>query len=142
MASLNPLRRFPSRLRPTKNTTLVVYKLLNDLLFILLVFFLLALVAEGVIPGVVSTTLSLLRVVVAIAIVLALIFAIGAQTGIKLERPLNKKMTALVSFVALLLFFNSLLKLNIYLNIFTSLVALVAGYFTYKTMTEESTTNN
>lgn len=138
MASPNPLRRFLSRLRPTKNTTLVAYKLLNDLLFILLVFFTLALVAEGVVPGVVSTTLSLLRVVVAIAVILALIFFLGLRAGLKLTRPLNKKMTVVVAFVAALLFFNSLLKQNIYLDVFISLVAIMAGYFTYKTLAEEN----
>jgi hypothetical protein len=138
MASLNPLRRFRSRLRPTKNSALVAYKLLNDLLFTLLVFFILALIAEGIIPGLVSTSLSLLRVVILIAATLALIFIAASRTGIELKKPLNKKMTALVIFVAIILFFNSLLKLNMFLNLFISLTAIVAGYYTYEIMAEEN----
>ena len=138
MASLNLLRRPQSRLQPTKNSVRITYKLLNDLLFILLAFFILALIAEGIIPGLVSASFSLLRVVILIAFTLALIFTIAPQAGIELKKPLNKKMTALVILVAVLLFFNSLLKLNVYLNIFISLTAIIAGYYTYKIMSEEN----
>ena len=138
MASLNLLRRPQSRLQPTKNSVRITYKLLNDLLFILLAFFILALIAEGIIPGLVSASFSLLRVVILIAFTLALIFTIAPQAGIELKKPLNKKMTALVILVAVLLFFNSLLKLNVYLNIFISLTASIAGYYTYKIMSEEN----
>ncbi|MDR3559632.1 MAG: hypothetical protein P4L62_00515 [Candidatus Pacebacteria bacterium] len=128
-----------SRLKPpTKNTALVTYKLANDLLFILLIFFTLAFIAEGIIPGLVSTSFSLLRFAVLIALTLALIFTVAPRAGIKLKKPLNKKMTALVIFVTALLFFNSLLKLSVYLNIFISLTAIFAGYYTYETISEEN----
>jgi hypothetical protein len=94
----------------------VIYKLLNDILFLELVFFLLISIAEGALAGIISEHIGFSKIVV---VVLATLTA------------------ALVLFVLILLVFNSLFKLNILLNLFILIVIITSGYFTYKITLED-----
>ena len=60
-----------------KNKLLIIYKLLSDLLFLLLLFFALALVVDGLIPGIVSTHISFLKIICFIAGNLIALYAVG-----------------------------------------------------------------
>lgn len=117
---------------------IILYKLLNDSLLVLLTFFLLTMLAEGVLPGVVSSHIGLYKIVVAIILNVLAITSIGKIIKAP-EKNTNKKIVWPLFFICALLLFNSLLKLNIYLNIFILLIIFVISYFLIKVFQEEKT---
>lgn len=75
-----------------KNKLLIFYKLLGDLLFLLLTFFVLALIADGLLSGLVSSHISFLKILALITLNLAALYAIGYAAEIKItEGQTNKK---------------------------------------------------
>jgi len=64
------------RLLSNRENLKVVYKILHDILFIVLIFFLLALIAEGLIPGIITTHIGFSRVVTFIFVNLLAIYAL------------------------------------------------------------------
>ncbi|MFA7319787.1 MAG: hypothetical protein WC022_04300 [Parcubacteria group bacterium] len=127
--------RLPS---PTKNNLLIFYKLLGDLLFLLLVFFTLALIADGLLLGIVSSHISFLKIIVIITLGLAAFYATGYAADVRLaeEHP-NKKTTIFLTVVVAILIFNSLFKINHYLALFILLVTLVCIFFLNKLFFEK-----
>lgn len=123
----------------SKNNLIVAYKLLNDLLFIEIVFFLLALMGEGVLPGTVTSHVGFSKVIIAVGITILAAFYIGNKAEINLgnSKP-NKKTACALVFILVLLIFVSLIKINIFLNIFISLVAIASGYFIYKSILDKN----
>lgn len=115
---------------PAKNKLLIIYKLLADLLFLLLFFFTLTLIADGLIPGIVSSHISFLKIVILITLNLGALYFVGAAAEISLseERP-NKKTIAFLAMLALLLILNGVFKLNLYLAIFILAVTSIGGFF-------------
>jgi len=118
----------------------IAYKLLNDLLFIALIFFFAAIIADGLIPGIISSHISFTRVILFVSLDLLFIYFLAGQAGISLKKsPINKKISAPTLFLLVLLIFNSLFKLNnIALNLFVTLLIGLSGYFIYKIILEES----
>ena len=115
----------------------IVYKILHDTLLVVLVFFLFSLLAEGALPGIVTSHFSLTRVIVIIFANIFLIYILGNYLKINLtQNKSNKKTAIFLLFIFALLIFNSLLKLNIFLNIFILLAVLATGYFVYKVVLE------
>lgn len=117
-----------------KNTLLLAYKLLHDALFLLLIYFLGMLIAEGALPGVVSSHLSFTRVVIAILLILLLIISIGKKLQITYEAPIiqkNRLLPALV-LLAFLLLGNSLLKFAFWENIIITLSTLFLFFLFYQ----------
>jgi len=126
------------RLLSNRENLKVVYKILHDILFIVLIFFLLALIAEGLIPGIITTHIGFSRVVTFIFVNLVAIYALGNFLHINLKNNKITKKTALpVLLILILLIFNSLLSISIYLNIFIILLTIVSGYFVYQVILEE-----
>lgn len=116
-----------------KNNLTVLYKLLNDLLFIEIIFFLAALIGEGLLPGTITSHIGFSKILIAVGITVLAIFYIGNWTDIKLrENRINKKTAILLIFILIALLFISLIKINLILNIFITLVAITAGYFIYR----------
>lgn len=116
-----------------KDTLAVFYKLLNDLLFLLVVFFFLALLADGLIPGIISGHFSFLRLALILAANVMLILAVGQMAEIESKEVfIGKKTTVILSLFSALLVFNALWKLNLFLALFILLLALFAGFFLYK----------
>lgn len=117
-----------------KNTLLLAYKLLHDALFLLLIYFLGMLIAEGALPGVVSSHLSFTRVVIAILLILLLIISIGKKLQITYEAPIIKKNRLLPALVllAFLLLGNSLLKFAFWENIIITLSTLFLFFLFYQ----------
>lgn len=115
-----------------KSDLTVLYKLLNDLLFIETIFFLLALIGEGILPGTVTSRVGFSKILVAVGFTILAIFYTGNKSGIKLEeiKP-NKKTTFLLLFILILLIFVSLIKINIYLNLILSASIILIGYYIY-----------
>lgn len=120
-----------------KNKLLLAYKLLADALVILLVFFVLSLMAEGVLPGIVSDHFGLYKIAfLTIVGVLALTY-LGRVAEIKPEEKHDKKTAFVLLFVATLLIFNSLIKINILLNIIILVAVGASGYLIYKLIFED-----
>lgn len=126
------------KLQLNKNHLLIAYKILNDVLFVGLVFFFLALVAEGLLPGIITAHVGFPKIIIFILVDLMAISALASAAQIKIEsRKQNKKAAFALLFVLLLLIFNSLIKLNIFLSVFILIILLATGYFFYKAVFEE-----
>lgn len=126
-------------LRLNNNILTIIYKLLNDALFIALVFFLLILTAEGFLPGVVSSRISFTKIILALATILIASYFVASYAKINLtQTSINKKTAFLLLFIMTLLIFNSLWKLNIILNLFILIVVIISSYYTYKLISENS----
>lgn len=122
-----------------KNYLLIAYKLLNDALLIALTFFLLALIAEGILPGIITSHVRFSEIITFIGFALIASYLISKSTGISLEKKkLNKKTAFPMLFILVLLVFNSLVKINIFLNLLILAFALASAYFIYKVVIEEN----
>ena len=126
------------RLLSNRENLTVVYKILHDILFIALIFFLLALIAEGLLPGIITTHVGFFTVITFIFINLIIIYALGKFLRIDLKNNTITKKTALpLLFVLILLILNSLLGINPYLIASITLFVIISGYFIYKVILEE-----
>lgn len=95
------------------NLGIFLYKILNDILLILIVFFAMLLVSEGIMPGLVSAYMSFTRLTLIIFAVLGTAIYLGKLNGIDFE--FTDKKTALfcgLMIFSILLIVNSLLKFN------------------------------
>lgn len=119
-----------------KNFLLIAYKLLNDLLFILLIFFAGALIADGLVPGLISDHFSFLRLILVVFFNMAAIYLIAQKLDIPSAPARNKKTTIFLSIVAALVIFNGLFEINLYLAIFISILSLIIFYLIYKNLFE------
>ena len=127
-----------NRIKINGSSLLIIYKLLNDVLFLLLIFFTAALIADGVLPGIVTNHISFLKIIIFIFLNLAAIYFIGNLSQVKLENNFkNKKAAIFLAVLAALLIFNSLFKLNIYLAVFILAVIVLTFYFLYKNFFSE-----
>jgi len=115
----------------------LAYKLLHDCLLILLVFFVFALIAEGILPGIISNHFGLYKIAILFMINVLAIFGAGKAAGVYAEVRINKKIAWPLLFMLALLIFNSLLKLNIFLNLFILIFIFVTSYFLIKTFQEK-----
>lgn len=120
-----------------KETLSIVYKLLHDGLLILLIFFMLALVAEGVLPGIIASHFGLYKVALLILGNILAIFGIRKIAGIYADSAIDKKIAWPLIFISALLIFNSLIKLNFILNLFILIFIFASGYFIAKVLQEE-----
>ena len=125
------------RLNNRKGPATIAYKLLHDSLLLLLIFFTLALVAEGVLPGIISNHFGLYKIAILITANVLAIFAAKKIAVIREESVTSKKIAWPLFFVLALLIFNSLLKLNIFLNLFILVFVSITTYFILKTFQEE-----
>lgn len=118
-----------------KNIFLVAYKLLHDLLLLLLATFAATLVAEGLLPGLVSSKISFSKMTIALLLVLALIAYLGKNLNItyKNTKKINKhKMLPALVLFSFLLIGNSLLKFTLWENIVITLVTLLIFFQLYE----------
>ncbi len=132
--------KLTSSLAPEK--ILIGYKLLHDSLFVLLVFFMLTLLAEGALPGIVSNHFGLYKIAILLMLNVLAILGISRKMKIAAEKTSNKKIveTRLIAsllIICALLLFNSLFKLNIFLNIFILITLFVTSYFLIKVFQEK-----
>jgi len=133
------MSKFNKYLENKKDQLTIAYKICHDILFIVLIFFFISLLAEGILLGIVTNHFSFTRIIVIIFLNIFAIYVLGNYLKINLNPGKENKKTAyFLLFVLALLIFNSLFKLNIFLNLFILLVVLATGYFTYKTLLEES----
>ncbi len=116
-----------------KTKLLIGYKLLGDTLFLFSLFFILALIADGLIPGIVTNHISFLKMIFVLSLNLIALQVVGHLAEIKIATiRQNKKTIITLIAIGTLLIFNSLLKLNLYLAFFILLLTLFSSYFLYK----------
>jgi len=116
------------------NKLLIAYKLLNDALFILVIFFVLAMLAEGLLPGIVSSHLGLYKIMVVILVDIAVINYFSAKLRIGTTKFSRKKTAFMLLLVLTALLFNSLLKADLVLNLFILFFAGLIFYYLSKTI--------
>lgn len=145
-----------------KEYLLIVYKLLNDLLLIGVVFLFFMLLGESLLPGALSSGMKFPAVIIAVILDIILIRKLAKYLGIQKEAPKNpapshkettdtkhaflnfkffrrywasKKALWIGALVFSIFILNSLIKLfqfNLFLGIFIFLLILMASYFIYK----------
>lgn len=121
------------KIKFNKNISIIIYKLLFDLLFIFLFFFALMLLAEGLIPGIVSTHISFLRIIILSSLNIFAIYLVGNFSKINIQpQKTNKKTTIFLAVLGIILVFNSLIKLNLFLAVFILILIAISGYLIYK----------
>ncbi len=123
----------------SQNKLKIIYKLLNDLLLVLVFFLGLALIADGLITGIITQHISFLKIILLIALDLIAIQKIDSLI-ISSPQPVKKvskknKTTLFLMILAFLLIFNSLLKINLWLNFFILALSLLAVYLIYRELT-------
>jgi hypothetical protein len=117
----------------SKDSLLVVYKLLYDLLLLLLLTFAAVLTAEGLLPGLISSKISFSKITIALLAVLAAIAYLGKNLNItydKIRINKNKILPALILF-SFLLIGNSLLKFTLWENFIITLITLFIFFLLY-----------
>lgn len=121
-----------------KNYVLIVYKLLHDALFLLLMFFIFMLIAEGALPGVVSSHISFIRVILPILLIFIFIILIGKKFDLTYTAPAIKKNRLLPVLILLtfLLLGNSLLKFAFWENIIIVISTLFLFLLLYQIIFE------
>ncbi len=112
----------------------IFYKILNDILFLMLAVFFMALLADGAIPGFFSVHLSFTRITLLIFGIISLIILI--QKKIKMEtvydiKQKNRSIIWLAIFL-IILTINSLLKFSAWEIIVITLSTLFIFFFFYK----------
>lgn len=142
MESSNKLKNILSPAKWDQDTLFITYKLLYDALFVELLFFALAMFAEGVIPGIIISHIGFSKIVILIAFTLLAVSSLGRMPKIKeLELPKSsstgKKTIFFFVLFAALIMFNSQFRLNIFLNLLFLAASLVLGYFIFQILREE-----
>lgn len=119
----------------TRNYSTIGYKLLNDLLWLCLVFLFFMLIGESLLPGSISSGMKFPIVIVVIALISILIEILAKYLNISKEASKNKKSLLIGAVVFAIFILNSLVKLfqfHVLLAIFVFLFILITSYFIYK----------
>jgi len=103
----------------------------------LLIFFVLALIAEGLLPEIIATHFALYKIALLILGNVLAITGLQKVTSIHEENKINKKIAGSLFFILALLIFNSLFKLNIFLNLFILIFIFITVYFIFKVFQEK-----
>ncbi|MEI6587840.1 MAG: hypothetical protein WCO05_02735 [Candidatus Moraniibacteriota bacterium] len=127
-----------------RETATIIYKLLHDSLFMLLVFFILTLIAEAVLPGIIISHIGFSKIIIIILfnVFLLRIFAkkiTPEKVSVNTSPQKKESKKIIISFILLgaLLIFNSQLEMNVFLNLFFLLACLGIGYLSYQILFHE-----
>lgn len=129
---------FIKRLMSNQSSLKIIYKLLHDFLFLMLVFFIAALFADGLLPGIISARVEFYVPAIIIFLTIFTINLLTKKLSVKMENKFYKKTTIFLLAVMVLLIFNSLIKINIAISAIISILLLATIYFTYKVFSEEN----
>lgn len=123
---------FIKRFIPNTSSLKIIYKLLHDFLFLMLVFFVAALFADGLLPGIISARIGFYIPAIIIFLIIFAINFLTKKLDIKIENKFYKKTTIFILAVMALLIFNSLIKINIAIGAIIFISLFIVAYFTYK----------
>jgi hypothetical protein len=118
----------------SKDVILIAYKLLYDLLLLLLLTFTAVLIAEGMLPGLISSKISFTKITIALILTIISIIYLGKNLNITYKQVRINKIKALPAFILLsfLLIGNSLLKFTLWENIIITLTTLLIFFLLYE----------
>jgi len=117
----------------------IIYKLLNDFLFAILIFFVLVMMAEGILMGIISRYIPLYLIILVMLVDIFAISLIGRSLKIEERKILDKKTTIFILVVVVLFLINSLLKISFYLIPIIVTASVIAIYFLYQVLIEQET---
>jgi len=124
-----------------KNFLLISYKLLHDTLFVLLIFFALTQLAEGLLPRIIASHFGISKIIILVLINVFTITLLGNFLKIETApQKINKKMIFFISFLGILLMLNSLLSVDVILNIVLTITAVGIAYVLYTILFRENNT--
>jgi hypothetical protein len=127
------------KIKIKKNHQLIAYKLLIDAIFITLVFFAFALMAEGILPGIITMHVGFSNMVIFLGLSILASYFIAKSTATVIKSQIfNKKIASVGLFIISLLIFNSLIRLNLLLGFITLTLIVITEYFIYKVILEEN----
>jgi hypothetical protein len=122
----------------SKEKLLIIYKLLNDTLFILLALFTSALIAEGLLPGIVSNHVGLYKIAFLILVNLFIILFLFNKLKISHALSHDKKALVIIFLLFIILIFNGMLNIKIILSIFILFLVSIVFYLFYKIIGSEA----
>lgn len=120
------------KISPSRETVLLTYKLLHDSLFILMFFFLSAIIAEGLLPGIISLHLALYNVAILILLNILCLSWLSKKCEIPATKAKNKKMLYLFFLIIIALTLNAMMNLNLLFIFFTLLLLSVTFYLLFE----------
>jgi hypothetical protein len=120
-----------------KQLELLIYKLLNDFLFLWLLVFAGFILAESVVPGFFSAHFSFTKIIIILFTIMLLISWLGRKNRITFEKHNEKeffknKMVIFLLSIALVLFFNSMRNFGLIGAAISSIIAFCIFLFFLK----------
>jgi hypothetical protein len=114
-----------------------LYKILNDILLLLIISYAMLLISEGAMPGLVSAHLSFTRLTLIIFVILGMIIYLGKinEINFKIENKKTALFGGLVIFYAVLII-NSLLKFAWWEIGVITIASVALLYYLYKNFIE------
>jgi hypothetical protein len=119
-------------LKANRDKKIIAYKLLNDALFVGLIFFLVAIIGEGVLPGIISSHVGLYKIIIALLLVVSLINLLALDLQITVVKRPNKKTVIAVLVVLGLLLLNSIFRQSVFFGGSIILLTAITTYFLYR----------
>lgn len=125
-------------LNDKKQLELLIYKLLNDILFLWMLVFAGMLVLESVVPGFFSAYLSFTKIILVLFAILFSIIWLGKRNHMTFEARseknfLKNKPMLFLLFISFVLIINSLRSLGLIETAITSLAVFIILLFFYRT---------
>jgi hypothetical protein len=117
-----------------KNYLLITYKILHDILLLILIAFAGILVADALLPGIISSKISFSKMTIALILTSSLIAYLGNHLQISYaEEKINKsKILPILILFSFLLIGNSLLKFTLWQNIMITIISLILFFLFYE----------
>lgn len=118
----------------SKDIHMATYKLLNDLLLLLLVAFIGTMLAEGILPGIITSQIGFTGIASAVLLVMIAIIWIGSKYQIRYERPSLRGagLVPVLALVSFLLLGNSMLKFELWENMIITASTLLFMFLLYQ----------
>lgn len=116
----------------SENFKKITYKLSTDVALILIIFFVLALLAETVLPGIVSGRRGFEIVVFLLALDVVLNVYLAKELGLTFGDEKKKKAIYVLLFLGLLMLVSSLVKFGLILASLIVIFSVVVLYFLFK----------
>lgn len=121
-----------------RNHWIIIYKLLYDALFLMLILFFGQILAENLLPGIITNHLSFFLTISVIGVILILTILIERIAEIDfISRKKNKKTTSFLLFFLVLIIFNNLWRAGFLIAGIILGLAILLGYYTYQVIAEE-----
>ena len=122
-----------------KDIHMAAYKLLNNLLLLLLIAFTGTIFAESLLPGIITSQIGFTSIASAILLTMLALIWIGNKYQIRYEKlPLRKtRIVPILAFVSFLLLGNSMLKFDLWENIIITMSVLFFMLLLYQQIFEE-----